>query len=58
MEGNWNHVLVACDYSCTNLIGAPIYKAGQTASECKTGTNPKYPGLCSESEKYEEPYAA
>lgn len=49
-QGGWNTVLVACNYSNTNMIGQSIYKAGRTASGCKTGRNPKYPGLCSESE--------
>lgn len=45
-----------CNYSIGNLDENPIYNPGPTASDCKTGTNPKYPGLCSENEKYEAWY--
>lgn len=44
---NQYYVLLACNYNFVNVIGAPVYKAGQTASSCATGSNPKYPGLCS-----------
>lgn len=39
-----------CDYSLGNLIGQPIYAKGPTASQCTTGPNPLYPGLCSPNE--------
>lgn len=54
----WNgfiEVFVICDYSVSNIDGDPVYVPGPTASQCKTGTNPKYPGLCSENEEYELP---
>jgi hypothetical protein len=49
-QNNWNKIVMACDYSRTNLDTQTIYKSGPTASECKSGTNPNYPNLCSESE--------
>lgn len=49
-------ILMVCNYSRSNPYkGDKVYVAGPTASGCKTGTNPKYPGLCSQNEKYEEP---
>lgn len=47
---NWETLTTACNYAHTNVIGAPIYIAGPTASECQTGTNPQYPNLCSTAE--------
>lgn len=47
----WNKIIFACDYSRTNLVTQNIYMSGPTASDCKSGTNPSYPNLCSESEK-------
>lgn len=41
-----------CNYAVTNMQDDPIYDAGETASACTSGTNPKYPGLCSENETY------
>ncbi len=46
-DSDWKRFLFACDYSYGNVIGNPVYLTGKTASGCKTGTNPKYPGLCS-----------
>jgi len=43
-------VLGACNYAFQNLEGFPIYTSGDTASECTTGTNPNYQGLCCEAE--------
>lgn len=45
-----------CDYSRASVYGWPVYKAGPTASECKTGTNPKFPALCSVNENYRGPF--
>ncbi|XP_070492878.1 antigen 5 like allergen Cul n 1-like [Chironomus tepperi] len=42
---------LSCDYSRTNLINQPIYEQGIKASDCKEGTNPNYPALCSETEE-------
>lgn len=53
-EGGWYTTYYVCDYAVTNISGGPVYDEGATASKCKTGTNPKYPALCSESEKYED----
>jgi len=39
-------VLGACNYAFFNMVGQPIYTSGPVASQCTTGTNPKYPGLC------------
>jgi len=48
----WYSIYIACNYATTNIIGVPVYRSGPTASLCQTGKNPKYPGLCSESEKF------
>lgn len=45
--------LMACNYAVANMIGSPTYVPGPAASGCTTGKNPKYPGLCSENEKYD-----
>lgn len=48
--------IMTCNYSRGNPVkGAKVYMAGPTASSCKSGTNSKYPGLCSENEQIEEP---
>ncbi|XP_065362988.1 antigen 5 like allergen Cul n 1-like [Calliphora vicina] len=45
--------LVACNYATTNMINFPIYAScNQAGTSCTTGTNPKYPNLCSASEEY------
>lgn len=44
--------LLTCNYSWGNLLGSPVYVAGETASKCTTGTDKKYPGLCSEDEDF------
>ncbi|KAM7350295.1 venom allergen-1-like [Cochliomyia hominivorax] len=44
--------LVACNYATTNVINFPIYKScSKAATSCTTGTNPRYPNLCSTAEK-------
>ncbi|KAL7742921.1 hypothetical protein ACLKA6_002069 [Drosophila palustris] len=44
--------LVACNYASANLPTLPIYRECKTAaSECKSGTNPDYPALCSSDEQ-------
>lgn len=45
-------VLTVCNYATIPILGGSIYTAGESASGCKTGKNPKYPGLCNEREKY------
>lgn len=49
-------LLLACDYSRTNLNDGKVYVAGETASECKSGKNARFPALCSENEKYQAWY--
>ncbi|XP_065366135.1 antigen 5 like allergen Cul n 1-like [Calliphora vicina] len=45
--------LVACNYATTDMIKYPIYSScKQAGTSCTTGTNPKYPNLCSASEEY------
>ncbi|XP_055606865.1 antigen 5 like allergen Cul n 1-like [Uranotaenia lowii] len=46
----WNNLLLACNYALTNILGAPTYVKGTTASGCTTGKNAQFPGLCSPSE--------
>lgn len=43
---------MACNYAVSNIRGVPIYEEGEPASECKSGINPYYPGLCSANEIY------
>lgn len=50
--GGYFTIFFVCDYSVTNIGGVNVYKAGATASECKTGTDSKYNGLCSVNEEY------
>lgn len=42
-----DQILFVCNYSFTNIVGLSVYKKGQTASACRTGTNPNYWNLCS-----------
>lgn len=44
--------LTVCNYATIPEIEKPIYVAGETTSNCTTGKNSRYPGLCSEKEKY------
>ncbi|XP_029732953.1 antigen 5 like allergen Cul n 1-like [Aedes albopictus] len=46
-ESPWMRKYLVCNYSITNIINQPVYKAGPTASKCVTGQNPDYAGLCS-----------
>lgn len=48
--------MLTCDYSLGNVPHAKVYVAGPAASGCKTGTNPQYPGLCTENETWESYY--
>lgn len=48
----WTSTYYVCDYSRTNIYGSAVYVSGTTASACKNGTNPQYPGLCSVNENY------
>lgn len=49
-RGKFNWILLACNYSYTNVIGTPVYTKGKSCSQCKTGCNSEYAGLCSKSE--------
>lgn len=44
--------MLVCNFASTNLVDAPVYKSGPTASGCTTGVNPAYPGLCSQNEVF------
>ncbi|XP_062542523.1 uncharacterized protein LOC134210495 [Armigeres subalbatus] len=46
----WINKLFVCNYGLTNIVGQPVYVAGATGSQCKTGRNPSFSGLCSTSE--------
>ncbi|XP_055843801.1 antigen 5 like allergen Cul n 1-like [Episyrphus balteatus] len=41
-----------CNYAWTNIKNAKLYNTGRATSQCKTGKNPRYQGLCSINEKY------
>ncbi|XP_037825584.1 antigen 5 like allergen Cul n 1-like [Lucilia sericata] len=47
---------VVCNYSSTYAVDTPVYKAGEPASDCKSGKNPQYPALCSEKEEVDPNY--
>lgn len=47
-----NTLLFVCNYSVTNIDDEAVYTAGSTASECETGTDEEYTGLCNINEKY------
>lgn len=51
-QNGFRRALIACNYAVANTVNFPIYDEGTTASGCKSGTNTKYPGLCSTNEKY------
>ncbi|XP_055549625.1 venom allergen 3 homolog [Wyeomyia smithii] len=42
----WTRQYLVCNYSITNIIGQPVYKSGPFCSQCTTGCNVNYPGLC------------
>ncbi|XP_073811673.1 antigen 5 like allergen Cul n 1-like [Musca autumnalis] len=46
----------ACNYATVYAYDVPVYATGKPASKCKTGRNPKYPGLCSVKEAYNPNY--
>lgn len=50
--GEMNCIFIACNYASGNMVEQPVYEIGPLGSKCKTGMNPKYPGLCSEQEDY------
>ncbi|XP_055608802.1 antigen 5 like allergen Cul n 1-like [Uranotaenia lowii] len=56
----WLQLYIVCNYSFNDFIGLPIYTAGEPCSQCKSGCNSKYAGLCDEKEEVPQlvPYAA
>ncbi|XP_019546200.3 antigen 5 like allergen Cul n 1 [Aedes albopictus] len=42
--------LLVCNYGFTNMVGLPIYVAGDACSKCTTGCSRTYPGLCNAGE--------
>lgn len=46
----WNRYLMTCNYASTNMLGCSVYRSGSVASECTTGPDRKYRGLCSADE--------
>lgn len=52
-EGKKRKSVIACNYSKSNIKNEPTYVEGPAASDCKTGSNPNFPGLCSIEEKYD-----
>lgn len=51
----WKAYLTVCNFARIPVISQLIYKKGKPGSKCKSGTNSKHPGLCSEKEKYNDP---
>lgn len=51
-EEEYGTFLLTCNYSWGNLLGSPVYVAGETASNCTTGPDDTYPGLCSINEDF------
>ncbi|XP_073811672.1 venom allergen-1-like [Musca autumnalis] len=47
---------LACDYATVYAYDTPVYSVGKPGSGCKTGTNRKYPALCSTREVYNPNY--
>lgn len=51
-DAGGQQAILVCNYGYGNMPGQYIYEAGPSASKCKTGPNPKYSSLCSESEDF------
>uniref|UniRef100_A0A1I8NAP4 SCP domain-containing protein n=1 Tax=Musca domestica TaxID=7370 RepID=A0A1I8NAP4_MUSDO len=50
---DYSSFLFACNFAFTNVLDQPIYTdCAKAGTDCATGANPKYPNLCSTSEKY------
>lgn len=47
---DWVALLLACNYSYTNVIGTPAYRKGVPCSQCTAGCSAVYPGLCNPQE--------
>lgn len=41
-----------CNYAWTNIRDGKLYSTGRVGSQCKSGKNPRFHGLCSVNEKY------
>lgn len=52
MENDWYVSYIVCNYAVTNIQDRSIYTAGETASECTTGTHDEYDGLCGVNEDF------
>lgn len=50
MRRNLYAIYLICNYAMTNVLRQPVYATGQPCSECTSGCNDEYPGLCSTSE--------
>uniref|UniRef100_A0A2M4AKZ0 Venom allergen-1 n=1 Tax=Anopheles triannulatus TaxID=58253 RepID=A0A2M4AKZ0_9DIPT len=46
LEDMFEMYYLVCNYERSPFIHEAVYKKGTVASECTTGTNPKYVGLC------------
>ncbi|KAL9693543.1 hypothetical protein quinque_012828 [Culex quinquefasciatus] len=49
-EDGWTNQYFVCNYALTNIVGQPIYAAGNACSKCTSGCNAAYPGLCNANE--------
>lgn len=47
----WTNQNLVCNYAITQITNQSVYVAGSACSQCATGCNPKYPGLCNPEEK-------
>lgn len=46
-NGNWKTLLLACNYSASNLKGSRVYMTGESGSNCTDkGTSVRYRYLC------------
>lgn len=50
MMGQWQALLLVCNYSSSNIIFKPVYNVGALTEKCLSGRNPLFPGLCSANE--------
>ncbi|XP_055610288.1 antigen 5 like allergen Cul n 1-like [Uranotaenia lowii] len=46
----YNKLYLVCNYARVNVVGQPVYTPGDVGSQCTTGTNSEFPGLCSPDE--------
>ncbi|XP_017130681.1 uncharacterized protein LOC108148259 [Drosophila elegans] len=54
-RNDWLQTFMTCNFGHAPVVDSAVYEVGQqAATSCKTGVNPKYVHLCSESEKYEK----